>query len=194
MSKVRAFIAIPLPDSILKQLGRIQRKLEPDVPPGSVRWTRPQSIHLTLKFLGDTPTDKIPEIATALDVVARHAPPCTLTVEKLGCFPNMRRPRVLWVGITEPTGRLEALQAAIEEAMEPLGYQPERRDFTPHLTLGRVRRKTERRDVYRIGDLVTQTEIGSLGQIEANRFDLIQSVLKPTGAEYTTLEQFDLRQ
>jgi 2'-5' RNA ligase len=190
METIRAFIAIPLPESVLDELTALQHRLDRRVPSRSVRWGRPEGIHLTLKFLGDTPTDRLPEIKRALTAVARHAPPCTFTVGELGCFPNPRRPRVVWVGVQEPTGRLAALQDAIEEVMAPLGYPPEGRGFTPHLTLGRVGRRTSRNDAARVGEIVTETEVGSLGEVPAGHFALIRSVLKPTGAEYTPLEEF----
>jgi len=194
MDTIRAFIAIPLPQPLLDELSTLQRRLEQRVPHRSVRWVRGGGIHLTLKFLGDTPTNKLPEIKQALSAVARHAPACTFTVGELGCFPNPRQPRVVWVGVQEPTGRMVALQEAIEEVMTPLGYPPERRGFTPHLTLGRVGRRARRNEVAQVGEVVTGTRVDSLGQVAADRFALIRSVLKPTGAEYTTLEEFLLRE
>jgi 2'-5' RNA ligase len=192
MDMVRLFIAVPLPKSLLKQLGDVQYRLEGKVPHRSVRWVRAEGIHLTLKFLGDTPIDKIPTIKGALTVVARNAPTCSLIVEGLGCFPNPRRPRVLWVGLQEPTGRLEVLWKAIEEAMMAIGYKPERHGFSPHLTLGRVRRNTSRGDLQRVGEAITATTVSRLAVFTADRFELIRSVLKPTGAEYTTLATFEL--
>ena len=192
MDTIRAFIAVPLPGPLLEELGRIQRRLELQVPPRSVRWVRASGIHLTLKFLGDTPTEKLPGIKAALATVARHAPACTFTVGNLGCFPKPRRPRVVWVGVQEPTGRLAALQDAIEEAVSAFGYPPEGRGFTAHLTLGRVRKKASREEAIKIGEVITSTELGTLGEGAADRFALIRSVLKPTGAEYTTLEDYPL--
>ena len=193
METIRTFIAIPLPTSMLKELTALQRHLEKQMPSRSVRWVRAEGIHLTLKFLGDTPVSKLPEIKRALAVVARNAPPCPFTVGGLGCFPNLRRPRVVWVGVQEPTGRLAALQSAIEEVMTPFGYPPEERDFTPHLTLGRVRRRLPRSTVARIGEVVGATAVGVLGEVSAKHFAFIRSVLKPTGAEYTALEEFALQ-
>jgi 2'-5' RNA ligase len=190
METVRAFIAVPLPDALLKQLSGLQSRLERRVPPRSVRWVRPEGVHLTLKFLGDTPAEKLPGIKQALTVVARNAPICTFTVGEIGCFPNTLRPRVAWVDVQEPTGRLAVLQDAIEEVMVPFGYEPEGRGFTPHLTLGRVRRKTSRSDVAQVGEVVAAAEVGQLAEVTADRFELIRSMLKPTGAEYTTLETF----
>jgi len=192
MEIIRAFIAIPLPHPLLEKLAALQRKLEKQVPSRSVRWVRVEGIHLTLKFLGDTLTEKLPEIEQALAAVARHAPACTFTVGELGCFPNPRRPRVVWVGVQEPTGRMAALQDAIEEVMAPFGYAPEGRGFTPHLTLGRVRRRTSRSDAAQVGEAVTSTTVGLLAEVPANHFALIRSVLKPTGAEYSRLATFRL--
>jgi 2'-5' RNA ligase len=193
METMRAFIAIPLPHPLLEKLAALQHQLERRVPPRSVRWVRPEGVHLTLKFLGDTLTEKLPGIKQALAAVARHAPACPFTVEELGCFPNPRRPRVVWVGVQEPTGRLAALQDAIEEVMVPFGHEPEGRGFTPHLTLGRIRRRTPRSDAARVGEVVASTEVGLLAEVPADHFALIRSVLKPAGAEYTTLEEFPLR-
>jgi 2'-5' RNA ligase len=190
METFRTFIAIPLPTTLLDRLTALQQQLERQIPPRSVRWVRPEGIHLTLKFLGDTPTEKLPDIKQALAAVARHAPACAFTAEDLGCFPNPRRPRVVWVGVHEPTGRLEALQNAIEEVMDPLGYPPEERGFSPHLTLGRMERRASPGDAAQVGEIVANTTIGKLAEVAADRFALIRSVLKPTGAEYTALQEF----
>jgi 2'-5' RNA ligase len=193
METIRAFIAIPLPTPLLDRLAALQRRLERQTPARSIRWVRAQGIHLTLKFLGDTPTEKLPEIKTALAAVARHVPACTFTVEGLGCFPNLHRPRVVWVGIDEPAGRLGALQNAIEEVMTPLGYPPEKRGFSPHLTLGRMGRRASRDDAAQVGEVVAGTTIEPLAEVTADRFALIRSVLKSAGAEYTTLHEFLLK-
>ncbi len=203
METIRAFIAIPLPDSLLKRLAALQRKLEMQVPDRSVRWVRAEGIHLTLKFLGDTRTEKLPDIEQSLAAVARHVPTCSFTVGELGCFPagasaptgrrpNPRRPRVVWVGVQEPTGRLAALQDAIEEVVAPFGYPPERRGFTPHLTLGRVHRRASRSDADQVGEAVASTTVGTLAQVSVEHFALIRSVLEPSGATYTTLAEFPL--
>jgi RNA 2',3'-cyclic 3'-phosphodiesterase len=193
MQSIRAFTAIPLPTSILDGIERIQRKLERDVPYRSVRWVRPAAIHLTLKFFGDISTSKVPGVEEALQTVALHAPGCCCTVSGLGCFPTPQRPRVIWVGITETSGRLAALQDAIEEAVTPLGFERERRGFTPHLTLGRVTRRATREDAAELGSLIRQTDVGELGEVTVDRICLIKSTLKPTGAEYSVLRTFELR-
>lgn len=192
METLRLFIAIPLPEMLLRQLAQVQRTLEKQMPAGVVRWVKPEGIHLTLKFLGDTPEGEVPAIREALTAVARRAVSCTFAVGDLGCFPNLRRPRVIWVGVQEPGGQLRALQEAVERAMVPLGYPPEGRPFSPHLTLGRVRDGIPSRDVTRIGEVVVATALGTLGEVRVDLFALIRSVLKPTGAEYTPLAEFRL--
>ncbi len=192
MEIIRAFIAVPLPRSLLDQLTALQQQLADQVPARSVRWVRVESVHLTLKFLGDTLTEKLPGIEQALAAMARHAPTATFTVEGVGCFPNPRRPRVVWVGVKDPSGWLEVLQDAVEEAMTHFGYEREKRSFKPHLTIGRVNRRTSRTDAAQVGEAVVNTPVGLLGEIPVDSFDLIRSVLKPTGAEYTTLKEFRL--
>lgn len=192
METLRLFIAIPLPEPVLRQLAEVQRLLEKQMPAGSVRWVKPEGIHLTLKFLGDTPEGKVPAIRDALTAVARRAAPCSFTVGDLGCFPNLRRPRVIWVGVQEPGGQLALLQEAVEKGMATLGYPREGRPFSPHLTLGRVKDSVPARDVARIGDIVGATSVGTLGEVRAESFALIRSILQPTGAEYTPLAEFHL--
>jgi 2'-5' RNA ligase len=190
---VRAFIAVPLPDAIVRALGRVQHKLSRNIPEDSVRWVRPQGIHLTLKFLGDTPLDRLPPIRAALHAVAANAPAFTISVGGAGCFPNARRPRVVWIGIDEPQGRLARLHSAIEEALDNAGFPPEGRPFKPHLTLGRVNRRSSGSDASQVGETVVDAAVNVLGQVKATQIDLIRSILQPTGAEYTTLASFSLR-
>jgi 2'-5' RNA ligase len=192
MDKIRTFIAVPLPPELLDELGALQRRLEQRTPAGSVRWVRPEGIHLTLKFLGDVPAGRVADFDKALEAVSRHAPSCSFSVRGLGCFPNTRRPRVVWVGVDEPSGRLATLQDGVEEAMAHFGHRPEGRGFSPHLTLGRVRRNTSASQAADVGNTIEAMEIGQIGQVRVDRFALIRSVLKPTGAEYTTLHEYPL--
>ena len=190
MDTVRLFAAISLTESLRDELNRVQQRLKSEMPDGCVRWVRPAAIHLTLKFLGETSAHNVPRIEEALAAIARHVPTCRILVKGLGCFPNTRRPRVVWVGLEEPTGTLAVLQRAVEEAMAVLGYPAEGRAFTPHLTLGRVDRRASSGEVRRIGEAIATTALDTIGQIEVEHLDLIRSVLRPSGAEYTTLMSF----
>ena len=193
MEKIRTFIAIELDESIKDELTKLQERLKGEAPQGSVRWARSEGIHLTLKFLGDVPADQIDEITTALQKSCQGVAPFFLSCGGLGCFPNLKRPRVMWVGIQEETGTLAQLQKAIEENVAPLGYPIEKRKFSPHLTLGRVQRRVSSGDRRQLGELVGTLQIVTLGQMEVRSVNLIRSDLRPSGAVYTRLAKAELR-
>ena len=106
-----------------------------------MRWVRPAGIHLTLRFLGDAPAEQVAAVRAGLDQVAVQCAPFELHLKSLGCFPNLRRPRVIWVGLEDPEERLRELQRAVEEQVRSLGWELEERTFRPYLTLGRVRQR-----------------------------------------------------
>jgi 2'-5' RNA ligase len=194
MKQIRTFIAIELDEAVKAALTDLQEQLKTEAPHRSVRWVKPGGIHLTLKFLGDVPVNRIEEIEGALTRACAGLPAFSFSVEGLGCFPHTRRPRVLWAGVREESGTLTRLQKAIEDEMDKLGFAPERRKFHPHLTLGRVRRRTSSGDMRRLGQLVSETDIGSLGQMEARSVSLMKSDLRPTGAVYTQLAAVELEE
>lgn len=183
----RLFIAIPLPADVLAALTDVQDALRKHTPPRTVRWVRPEGIHLTLKFLGDVPAAKRDTLQTALGRTVLDHAPFTLATGALGCFPNPTRPRVAWIGIEQDRDALARLRDAVEEHIAPLGYPTEDRPFNPHLTLGRILRDARRSDVQRFGELLTQTERPPEHTWTITGVDLIRSELKPTGAVYTTL-------
>lgn len=184
---LRTFIALELGDDLRTALADLQAQLKRRVAPQAVRWVRPDGIHLTLKFLGDTPPDDVPLIQAALADAASQAAPFVVRAEGLGCFPNPRRPRVVWVGVSEPTGALQALRDGVEAHVAPLGYPTERRRFSPHLTLGRVHRRASTSEAAEVGQVVRTASVGLVGQLQATHVRFIKSDLRPTGAVYTTL-------
>ena len=194
MEKIRTFIAIELDESVKDGLAKLQERLKGKAPQGSVRWGRPEGIHLTLKFLGDVPADQIEEITRALQKSCQGFASFSLSCGGLGCFPNLKRPRVVWVGIQEETGTLAQLQKAIEENVAPLGYPTEKRKFSPHLTLGRVQKRVGSGDLRRLGELVGASETGTLGQMEVRSVNLMRSDLRPSGAVYTRLAEMELKE
>ena len=205
MEKIRTFIAIELDESIKDSLTELQERLKGKAPRDSVRWVRSGGIHLTLKFLGDVPADQIGEITKALQKSSQGFAPFYLSCGELGCFPNLKRPRVVWVGIQEEsesarggfgirrTGTLAQLQKAIEENVAPLGYPTEKRKFSPHLTIGRVQRRVSSGDRRQLGELVGASQIGTLGQMEVRSVNLMRSDLRPGGAVYTRLAEVELK-
>jgi 2'-5' RNA ligase len=190
---IRCFVAIDLPDSTKNALRQVGERLRGRAPHHSVRWVRVEGVHLTLKFLGDVAETDLPEIKAALARVARQHGPFAFTVGGVGCFPNVRRPRVVWVGVKEETGSLAAVQRDVEKGLIPLGFEPEKRAFHPHLTLGRTRRGLRSGDQRRLGEIVTAAGVGELDSIQVDSYKLIRSDLRPSGAVYTPLAAFELR-
>lgn len=190
MPTVRAFIAIELPAEILDQVGRLQNRVRQDVPPGLVRWVRPEGIHLTLKFLGDVEQSRLPEIERALCDACAPTAPFTLQIGELGCFPNPRRPRVVWVGVQDEGETLARLQKAVEREISPLGFPADRRGFHPHLTLGRVKnaRPTARKQAEweALGTYAARAKV-RVGQMQVDAVRLMRSELLPSGAVYSEL-------
>lgn len=144
MSVIRAFIAIELSAEARAVLADVVATLEQRIAPGVVKWVAPQRMHLTLRFLGDTPLAKLEEVAAAMDSVAQQQAPFALELDALGCFPDERRPRVIWVGVRGAVARATDLQRALDEALEGAGWEREKQPFRPHLTLGRVKDRKEK--------------------------------------------------
>jgi 2'-5' RNA ligase len=151
-----------------------------------------EGIHLTLKFLGNVAESDLPAIKAALAQIGQQHAPFAFTVGGLGCFPNVRRPRVVWVGIQEQTGTLAGLQRDVEKGLVPLGFEAEKRAFHPHLTLGRTKRGLRSADQRRLGEILAGVEVGELDRINVESFHLMRSDLRPSGAVYTALATFDL--
>ncbi len=184
---LRAFIAVELESDILTEMSKVRSDFEKLVPPGSVRWVRPEGIHLTLKFLGDTRRERVPAVQDGIRRAVVGIGHFEIGLASSGCFPNCRRPRVIWIGIDEEDETLLQLQKRIEKEMQSLGWAPERRPFSPHLTLGRVQRNATTSEVRRIGEVVAESHIGTLGVQQVTEVALIRSILRPGGARYVKL-------
>lgn len=184
--QIRSFVAIELPQNVKNELTQLESELEkPDH--RFVKWVNPGAIHLTLKFLGNVPTKQIPEISNAIEQASKGIPPLHLQIASLGVFPNINQPRVLWVGIKGETASLQGLQQKIDSSLVPLGFAEEKRPFTPHLTLARVREGTSLIDRKGFGELVMSTNFESKHPISVETINLIKSQLTPEGAIYTCL-------
>jgi RNA 2',3'-cyclic 3'-phosphodiesterase len=184
---LRTFIAIELDESLRLALKSVEDKFKRQTPPGTVRWVLPDGIHLTLKFLGDTPRSRLPEVEAGLRSACGDLVSFEFSVEGRGCFPNFRRPRVIWVAARDKRQNLIRLNLAIEREIAPLGWPTEDRAFSPHLTLGRVTRNADPRAEAAIGQAVERSVIEQIGTQRVTAVSLIESVLQPSGAVYTTL-------
>lgn len=192
LAVLRTFIAVELNDEVRHQVDAVQARMRAVVPPGSVRWVAVANMHVTLKFLGDTRPDQLHRIVEVLKAVGQTQEPFAVTVAGRGCFPNFRRPNVVWAGLHDRGERLAHLADAIEQAVAPLGWPPEDRGFRPHLTLGRVNQRVDSRQRSELGRAIEALEVGTLGTIEVHRFHFIQSDLRPDGPQYTTLARIPL--
>ena len=192
MPTLRTFIAIDLDRELKAEIERVQECLRQQVAPRSIRWVKPGAIHLTLKFLGDTPSDRVGAVKEAMVEAALQVSPFTFRVSNLGCFPNTRRPRILWAGLEDPTGSLTSLRDAIEAQVVPLGFPTETRPFRPHLTLGRVQRHASKSEVIEAGAVVFNSPVGAIGEMAVTSVAFIKSDLRPGGAVYTTLAEASL--
>ena len=190
---LRTFIALPLSPLIADKLAGVQRAMQRKCPEQAVRWVKPENVHLTLFFLGDILPERQSPVETALSVVVRNVRPFTFSVQGAGAFPNLNRPRVIWVGLEEPTGQLALLHRAVNEAMASIGFQPEDRRLSPHLTLGRIRQRASREDAQAVGEALRQVEVGHLGDVTVEELIFFRSVLKSLGAEYTPLARYAIR-
>ena len=179
---MRCFIAISLPYELKAKISGIQEKLK--AAGADVSWTRPEGMHLTLKFFGEIEDKRIPKIEKALDAVVDGIPTFTLSVSGMGTFPDMRRPRVIWIGLKEDGGNLLRLQKGVEEDLKKTGFPSEDRRFTPHITLGRIRSNKNTDKLLR---LIEEEKVEELGSFDVSEDHLIKSELKPAGAEYTEL-------
>lgn len=186
MGVIRAFIAVSLAEEVTRGLVRTLEDLKQRAPVGSVRWTPPGNIHLTLKFLGDVSESNIPAITRCLQTeVARH-PVFAITAADLGAFPSLRRPRVIWIGLQAPP-QLDVLQRGLEAEMERLGYPRDERPFAPHLTLGRVRKEAGPAELSNLSGVLERVRVGVLGTTRVESVHLYRSVLSPGGSIYTRL-------
>ena len=184
---MRTFVAVEIPQTIRQALGSIEAELRESG--ADVKWVRPDSVHLTLKFLGEIEAGQVEEIRMAVeDVLPRHAP-FSLRVRGMGGFPRLTQPRVVWVGLTGDQGRLGALQREVEGSIGALGFPREERPFQPHLTLGRVRSPKGRERL--VAGVQRLTEV-DLGEFPVAAVILFRSELLPSGARYTALWELPL--
>lgn len=182
---LRLFIAVELTPDLRQAIGRVQAELQGQLPPRVVRWTHPDGIHLTLKFLGDTRPEQTPAIAQAMRMAAASFEPFTLVVAGLGSFPNPRQPRVVWAGVPAVPKALAGVQRALDLHLAGLDYPRETRPFNPHLTLGRVNDRATLAERQTLAALLSRTQIAELGSLPVQEIVLFRSELRPAGAVYS---------
>lgn len=186
MNQIRVFIAVDLPpaiqESVEKQTAPLRRTLGDDL----IRWVPAQNMHLTLKFIGNIAASHLDFLKQMLTQSVNSQRQFDLQIGGIGSFPNLKRPRVLWVGIHAPAD-LTSLQKNVEAGAVRLGYEKEERGFSPHLTLGRVRQNVSAADLQRIRSAFENTQIGRIGTATIEAVHLYKSDLHTDGSIYTKL-------
>ena len=191
MEQVRSFIAIELPDELKVGLTQLEAQLKMSKQPW-VKWVNPYSIHLTLKFLGSIAADRISEITRAMEEATQGIFPFYLEVKDLGVFPNLRRVQVAWVGISGEADKLSQLQRNLESNLAHLGFAPETRPFTPHLTLARLRNQASLDERQKFGQLIATTRFEATYTIKVDAISLMRSQLTREGAIYSRISSAEL--
>jgi 2'-5' RNA ligase len=183
---MRTFIAIELPERIKKKIEELQAPLKKTN--AFVSWVKPENIHVTLKFLGEVPENKINEVFSATDKALEGAKKFTMSLKGMGAFPDFRRPRVIWIGAGSGVNELSHLANRIEEEMEKIDFPKEERKFSAHFTVGRVKSP---KNIEKLMELVKASDFQT-DDIEVSEMVVMKSQLHPAGAIYTPLKKIPL--
>jgi 2'-5' RNA ligase len=181
---MRLFTAVDLTEDVVRALERLIDKLRPAA---RIRWSPPANLHITTRFIGEWPEERLPELKTALGGLPAH-PRIPVRIRKLGFFPNPHSPRVFWAGVESPPDLAE-LAAETDRALEPLGLMPEKRPFSPHLTLARIKEPVP---MQKLRETIAGLPALDFGSFVVDRFCLYQSRLNPAGSVYTKVAEFPL--
>jgi 2'-5' RNA ligase len=179
---IRTFIAVEIPEKIISSIARVQEGIKNYG--FKIRWVRPESIHLTLKFLGNIEAADTENVGRAVFRASKEYTPLSLQVKGIGVFPGIKRPRVVWVGITGQLETLFGLQKTLDKNLEAIGFSKEKRPFKGHLTLGRIKKKIDTNTFIEALDTFGNFETETF---TADRVVLFKSELKASGAVYTKL-------
>ena len=180
---VRAFLSIDIEDqSLLSQIQNIQQKL--DLSAAKMKIVKSENIHFTLLFFGDTPLTRLDQIRASLERI--KITPFEIEIAGVGAFPNRRRPRIIWIGVTYNASKILSLKDEIDSSLIELDYQPEKRKYTPHATIARVRHV---KDSKRIADNLENLSDEVIGRMNVNTVTLMKSTLTPSGPIYEPLWQ-----
>ncbi len=191
MEQIRCFIAIELPDELKEELVQLEARLKLGKQPW-VKWVNPDSIHLTLKFLGNIAIERTGEITKAMEEAAQAVPPFQLKVNDVGAFPSLKRVEVAWVGVSGDVDKLGQLQQRIESNLARLGFAPESRPFVSHLTIARLRNRAPLDERQRFGQLIAGTRFEA-GTIKVDAISLMRSQLTREGAIYSRISSVNLK-
>ncbi len=186
---LRLFFALPLAEELRERVVQLQRELDLSADRARVKWVEAENLHMTLKFVGDTPAERLGECLTVAEGVAASASPCTIEYEGVGCFTSKGRcPRTIWLGLAREAPELAALAGSLDAALAAAGLaESEKRPFTAHLTLGRVKNRSGGETLL---ECTQRLEDAPVGVQAVNSFALISSRLTAAGPVYTEQGRF----
>jgi 2'-5' RNA ligase len=190
--KIRLFLAIFPPAPVLEKIEKCQQELRSRFSTPEIRWTNPAQIHLTLHFFGSVSRAQSELFSEAIESVLKSENSFRLRAEGVGCFPTMKRPRILWAGLTDETGALLNLKTKLDQRLASVGCEIETRKFDPHLTFARVK-QLRVADIRRFPDQIAAMESTWFGDWNVRKIQLTQSQLSPKGALYSPLKEFSLQ-
>jgi RNA 2',3'-cyclic 3'-phosphodiesterase len=183
---LRLFIAIAVPPEVRDEISRAQGQLRRDSPPGTIRWTRPDQFHVTLKYLGDVPAGQAAALGKIVSGVCAGFSPLRLAAHGIGFFPNTQKPRVIWAGAEDNSGQLAELHRQMDGAVRPFAPAEKPERFTSHITLGRF--KPGRHGSYeKLLERAAALRDRNFGGWLAGAVEIVRSELTSTGARHTPL-------
>ena len=187
MKRIRTFVCIEIDGELRRKMSQVSAKLSSAG--ADVKWVAEDNMHLTLKFLGNVDEVEIPKVAGEAKRIAGQFQPFDFSIAGLGAFPEQGAPRVIWIGLEEPTGRLEKMYYALNDALAPYAEKEERRTFSPHITLGRVNSSRRREELRQLIESNLDVQIGMQSVEEIT---VMMSELTRGGPLYTPLSKSPL--
>lgn len=186
--RIRTFVAVEMSEAVRAAAAKVIRRLGKC--DAGIRWVEPENMHLTLKFLGEVNTLEIPDVCRAVEQAVAEVPGFSLDVAGVGAFPKIERPRTIWLGVTQGAEELAGLQKQIEKSLKKLGYPPDNRRFSPHLTVGRVKKAGPELD--ELSELVKSLSDRAVGTSAVDEVTVFSSELTREGPVYQALSHASL--
>lgn len=190
MNPLRMFVAVEISPQLRSAAKRLIERL--GAAQASVKWVEAENLHFTLKFLGDVPGEQMNDVCRAVDRAVSPLTPFELVARGCGAFPSIQKPRTIWLGVESGSEPMSTLAEAIEQSLMPLGFAPEHRRFTPHLTLGRVREGSPLA-LQQLAELLTKYGDLDAGSTTIDEVTVFSSTLRRGGPKYEALSHAELR-
>ena len=185
---MRAFFCFKLPQNVKKEIAALSDEMSGEA---YVKWVSIENLHITAKFLGDTPETQIAEIKREAKSALKGMNNFQFIIDKFGCFPDRSYPKVLWLGSSNPPVEIFSIQSKLEENLQSIGFDKGDRDYIPHVTLGRTKEKNNRK-IKKYGDNLSEYQMKESWKVDINNLTLMESKLRSGGPIYTEVFKLEL--